>query len=69
MFDIPASVIKNNREWENRIHKGFWCLCYDVKRDGKKIRMVWKASKDPDNLWVADSSIYLVNPEGKKLSN
>lgn len=69
MYNIPASPIKTNREWEKKIHSGYWCLCCDYKQGDKNIRLVLKTSKDSNTLCVFDASIYLVDPNGKRLSN
>jgi hypothetical protein len=69
MWDIPASPIKSDREYEKRVHKGYWCSCYDKKIGDKTIRMVLKASKNPGNLNTNDTNVYLVGPNGNRLDN
>jgi len=68
-WDIPPSTIKNNRVWEEKVHLGYWCTCYDVKYSNKSVRMVFKASKDAGSLSFSDVSIYLVGPDGKRKGN
>lgn len=68
-WDIPPSTIKNNREWKKKIHSGFWCACYDAKRNGAPIRMVLKAASNPGVLDISHSSIYLVGPDGERMDN
>ena len=68
-WDIPTSTIKNDREWNKRIHGGFWCSCFDVKLLNKTVRMVLKTSTDPGRLDVSDPVIYLVGPDGRRMDN
>jgi len=68
-WEIPPSTIKNDREWNKRIHIGFWCSCYDVKRIDGTIRMVFKTAIDPGKLDISASDVYLVGPDGKRMDN
>jgi hypothetical protein len=71
-WDIPPSTIKSNREWKKKIHSGYWCACYDVKRASETIMMVHKASRDPGMLAVEimrSPPLYLVSPEGNRVDN
>lgn len=60
-------TIRNGRKWEEKIHSGWWCSCYDIRQNGEEMRMVLKVSKDPGTLDITSPPVYLVDPKGNRL--